>query len=71
MERVFRFLEILWIIAIVAALVFAAYKFITTNTFDHYVYMPVIVAVIGGMVFYNIRNQRKFMEKRNQRNKNS
>lgn len=61
-----RFLELLekaWIVAAAAALVVALYNVVTVQAFNHQVYFPLLCAMFCGLLWFNVRGQRRFKEK--------
>lgn len=59
-----KIFEKAWIAAIAVATGMTVINLIQFRTFDHRVYFPAIIAVLCTIVLFNIRSQRKFMEKR-------
>lgn len=58
-----KLLETAWLAAIVIALLLGTYNAITLGNFSYHVYTPYVCAVFCGLIFYNIRRQRLFLEK--------
>lgn len=67
MTYLLRFFEILWTLAIVAAVAVGTYHLITKGSFDHQVYFPYICAGLSTIVLFNLRSQRKFTERHQQK----
>lgn len=64
-----KFLELLekaWIIAAAAALVVTVYNAITVQAINHKVYFPFFCAMFCGLLWFNVRGQRRFKEKMDQ-----
>ena len=66
-----KFFEKAWILAIIASLATAVFNLVQLRTFDNRVYFPVFCAIFCGLIWFNIRGQRKFREKMLAENKGS
>lgn len=67
-----KFLELLekaWIIAAAAALVVTVYNAVTIQAINHKVYFPFFCAMFCGLLWFNVRGQRRFREKMEQEEK--
>lgn len=61
-----KFLELLekaWIAAAVVALVVTVYNAATVQAFNHKVYFPLLCAMFCGLLWYNVRGQRRFRQR--------
>ena len=67
--KILQYLQYAWMVAAGCALVAAIYNLVTLATFDYHVYFPLFCAVFCGLIWYNIRGQRRFREKVAQQNR--
>lgn len=63
MKNFLLYLERAWLVAMVAALGTGIYNIVTSLTFNHLVYFPLICAGFCYLIYRNISSQRKFVEK--------
>ena len=57
------YLERAWISGAVIAVLVALYNLITIRAFDSKVYFPLFCAMFCSLIFMNVRGQRRFREK--------
>ncbi len=69
MKNFLQYLEKAWIFAGICALVVMIYNLVTLQTFDNRVYFPLFCCIFCGLIWYNVRGQRRFREKIIQENR--
>jgi len=63
MRNFLLYLEKAWVLAGICALVVMVYNLITLRIFDNRVYFPLFCSIFCGLIWFNIRGQRRFREK--------
>ena len=66
MKKFLFYLEILWIMAIVASVLVFIWNLWALRSLSPSVYTPIITGVLSGVVLWNIKGQRKFYERADQ-----
>jgi hypothetical protein len=61
--KLLQILEKAWLVAAAAAVVTGVLNWVTTRQFGHSVYFAFICAGFCGVLYYNVRGQRRFSER--------